>query len=158
MARGEENDLTQQARRATQHPQHRIQALQAKRPKQPEVHHIVVTVEKTFSGIESKTVPPLEETLRAMNNTSPSDCPTYRFKEWTSHDKSGLEFTLATIIPLLPQLILFGGVDLEALRVNMVRCITAHQLWELYGVTAPPGDVYHPAAGWWLLVISHIPG
>ena len=31
------------------------------------------------------------QTLRAMHNTSPSDCPTYRFKEWTSHDKSGLE-------------------------------------------------------------------
>ena len=36
----------------------------------------------------------------------------------------------------------------------MVRCITAHQLWQQYGVTSPLGDVYHPIAGWWLLVTS----
>ena len=36
----------------------------------------------------------------------------------------------------------------------MVRCINAHQLWEQYGVTFPPGDVYHPTAGWHLLVTS----
>ena len=27
-------------------------------------------------------------------------------------------------------------------------------LWEQYGLTSPPGDVYHPTAGWWLLVTS----
>ena len=33
----------------------------------------------------------------------------------------------------------------------MIRCITAHQLWEKY-VVFPPGDVYQPTQGWWLLV------
>ena len=36
----------------------------------------------------------------------------------------------------------------------MVTCITAHQLWQQYCVTSPPGNVYHQIAGLWLLVTS----
>ena len=36
----------------------------------------------------------------------------------------------------------------------MIRCITAHQLWEKYQVASPPGDVYQPSQDWWLLVTS----
>ena len=36
----------------------------------------------------------------------------------------------------------------------MVRCITAHQLWEKYHVVSLPGDVYQPTQGWCLSVIS----
>ena len=99
-------------------------------------------------------VPPLEITLKAMQATSPSDCPNYRFKEWTEHDQGGLEFTLSGVIPPMPPSITFGKMDAEGGGLEMVRCKTAHQLWEKYRVASPPGDVYHPTQGWWLLVTS----
>ena len=89
-----------------------------------------------------------------MHETSPTVCPTYHVKEWTWHDKSRLEFTLAAMITPLPPSMVFGKVEPEDTKVAMVRWITAHQLWQQYGVTSPPGDVYHPTAGWWLLVTS----
>ena len=36
----------------------------------------------------------------------------------------------------------------------MIRCITDNQLWKKYHITSPPGDVYQPSTGWWLLVTS----
>ena len=36
----------------------------------------------------------------------------------------------------------------------MIRCITANQLWNNYHIASPPGDVYQPSAGWWLLITS----
>ena len=89
--------------RMPDHPQHRIIAVQAQRQEHespPIVSHIIVTIEKTYTSIQSGVIPPLEATLRAMHDSSPSDCPTYRFKEWSSSERSGLEFTLAAIIPL----------------------------------------------------------
>ena len=136
------------------HMQHTIRSIQAKDQDVPQVHHVVISIEKTYSSIGPGVVPPLETTLKAMQGTPPSDCPTYRFKEWTCHDKSGLEFTLAAIIPPLPPSMVFGKIEPEDTKVAMVRCITAQKLWQQYGVTSPPGDVYHPTAGWWLLVTS----
>ena len=136
------------------HMQHTIRSIQAKDQDIPQVHHIVITTEKTYSSIGPGVVPPLETTLKAMQETSSSDCPTYRFKEWTWQQKSGLEFTLAAIIPPLPPSMVFGKLEPEDTKVAMVRCITAQKLWQQYGVTSPPGDVYHPTAGWWLLVTS----
>ena len=136
------------------HIQHTIRSIHAKDQDVPQVHHVVISIEKTYSSIGPGVVPPLETTLKAMQGTPPSDCPTYRFKEWTWHDKSGLEFTLATIIPPLPPSMVFGKIEPEDTKVAMVRCITAQKLWQQYGVTSPPGDVYHPTAGWWLLVTS----
>ena len=136
------------------HMQHTIRSIQAKDQDIPQVHHIVITTEKTYSSIGPGVVPPLETTLKAMQETSSSDCPTYRFKEWTWQEKSGLEFTLAAIIPPLPPSMVFGKLEPEDTKVAMVRCITAQKLWQQYGVTSPPGDVYHPTAGWWLLVTS----
>ena len=89
-----------------------------------------------------------------MHRFSPSDCPTYRFKEWTSHEKGGLEFTLAAIIPPLPPSFSFGELDDTCSNPLMIRCITANQLWQKYHITSPPGDVYQPSTGWWLLVTS----
>ena len=89
--------------RMPDHPQHRILAVQAQRQEHespPIVSHIIVKIEKTYTSIQSGVMPPLEATLRAMHDSSPSDCPTYRFKEWSSSERSGLEFTLAAIIPL----------------------------------------------------------
>ena len=129
-------------------------ALQDTNYEPPVVHHIVITVEKSFSSIESGTIAPLEVTLEAMSNTSPSDCPTYRFKEWTKHEKSGLEFTLAATIPQLPPSMMFGQVQPEDDKLGMMRCLTSHQLWERYGIVSPPGHIYRPTNGWWLLVTS----
>ena len=70
--------------RMPDHPQHRILAKRAQRQEHespPIVSHIIVTIEKTNTSIQSGVVPPLEATLRAMHDYCPSDCPTYRFKE-----------------------------------------------------------------------------
>ena len=52
-----------------------IRNIQAKDQEVPQVHHVVITVEKTYSSIGPTVVPPLETTLRAMQETSSSDCP-----------------------------------------------------------------------------------
>ena len=156
LARGVDAPATDSAdtKAIEDHMQHTIRSIQAKDQDIPQVHHIVITTEKTYSSIGPGVVPPLETTLKAMQETSSSDCPTYRFKEWTWQEKSGLEFTLAAIIPPLPPSMVFGKLEPEDTKVAMVRCITAQKLWQQYGVTSPPGDVYHPTAGWWLLVTS----
>ena len=134
--------------------QHELLTIQAKHQETPLVHHVVTTIEKTYSNVEPRILPPLDTTLKGMHETSPTDCPTYRFKEWTWHDKSGLEFTLAAIIPSLPPSIVLGKVEPEDTKVAMILCITANQIWQQYGVTSPLGDEYHPTTGWWLLVTS----
>ena len=45
-------------------------------------------------------------------------------------------------------------MDGEVGKIEMIRCITAHQLWEKYRVTSPLGDIYRPTQGWWQLVTS----
>ena len=132
-----------------QHPQHATLAIQAKRNIPSLVHHIVITVEKTYASI---VVPPLEIKLKALHNTSPSDCRNYRFWEWTRHDQSGLEFTLLVVLPPLPPSRMFGKTDPENGKPEMVRCVTAHHLWKRYHIASPPVDVYKPTHGWWLLV------
>ena len=89
-----------------------------------------------------------------MHGTLPSDCPTYRFKDWTRYDKRGLEFTLSAIIPPLPPSIVFGEIEPEYTNIAMIHFTTAQKIWQQYGVTSPPGDVYHPTAGCWLIVTS----
>ena len=71
-----------------------------------------------------------------------------------AHDRGGLEFTLSTVIPFLPPSMTFGEWDTNGDSLEMVRCITAHQLCEKYRVASPPGDIYHSTRGWWLLVTS----
>ena len=87
-------------------------------------------VEKTYSSIGPGVVPSLETTLKAMHGTSPTDCPTYRFKKWTWHDRSGLELTLAAVNPPLPPSMEFGKVEPKVTKVAVVRCFTAHKLWQ----------------------------
>ena len=156
LARGEDASAPALADTETfeDHAQHTIRSIQAEDQDIPRVHHIVITIEKTYSSVGPGVIPPMETTLKAMQGTSPSDCPAYRFKEWTWHEKSGLEFTLAAIIPPLPPSMVFGKIEPTDTKVAMVRCITAQKLWQQYGVTSPPGDVYHPTTGWWLLVTS----
>ena len=72
---------------------------------------------------------------------------------WTSHDKSGHEFTLAvTISPLPPSM--FEEVQHEDEKLVMIPCTNAHQIWKRYGNVSPSGDIYRPTDGWWLLVTS----
>ena len=97
-----------------EHPQYEILAVRAQRQEsitQPTVRHIIVTVEKIYARIESGLVPPLESTLKAMHDFSPSDCPTYRSKEWKHHERGGLEFTITAVIPPLPPSNTFGQVN-----------------------------------------------
>ena len=56
----------------------------------------------------------------------------------------------------LPPSIVFGKVEPEDTKVAIVGYITMHQLWQQYGVTSPPGDVYQPTAGWWQLETSSV--
>ena len=126
--------------RTPEHPKHGILAVRTQRQEHelsPTVRHIIVTVEKTNTSAESGVVPPLESTLKAMHDSSPSDCPTYRFKEWTCNERGGLEFTLTAIIPPLPPSITFGEVDKTCANTQMFRCISAYQLWEKYRVVSP---------------------
>ena len=104
LARGEDASAPALADTETfeDHAQHTIRSIQAEYQDIPRVHHIVTTIEKTYSSVGPGVIPPMETTLKAMQGTSPSDCPTYRFKEWTWHERSGLEFTLAAIIPPTP--------------------------------------------------------
>ena len=108
------------------HPQYEILKIRAKlqKPKSPPtIRHIILTIEKTFTSTECESIPPLESTLKEMHKFSPSNCPTYRFKEWTTHEKGGLEFTLAATIPLLPPSFLFGELDDTCNNPQMIRCI-----------------------------------
>ena len=126
--------------RTPEHPQHGILAIRAQRQKHgipPVVRPIIVTIEKTYTSIDSGVVPPPESTLKAMHDSSPSGCPTYRFKEWTCPERGGLEFILAAVIPPLPPSITFGEVNEVCVTAQMIRCITAHQLWEKYHVVSP---------------------
>ena len=102
------------------HDQHTICTIQTETQNVPQVHHVVITMEKTYSSVTPDIIPPLETTLKAMRETSPSDCPTYRFKEWTRHDKSGLEFTLTAIIPPLPPSMVFGDIAPEDTNIAMI--------------------------------------
>ena len=118
------------------------------------IHQIVISVEKTYTSVEPEAVAPLEITLKAMQNTSPSDCLNNRFKEWEQNDQVGLEFTLPAVITLLTPWMVFGNMDPKIGRTEMIRCKTARQLWERYCDTSPLGDIYRPIQGWWLLVTS----
>ena len=57
--------------------QHKVLAVQAKHQENPLIHHVVITTEKTYSSIEPGIVPPIETTLKAMHETSPTDCSAY---------------------------------------------------------------------------------
>ena len=143
--------------RAPHHLTHEVLTIQAQRrelePTQS-IQHIVVIVEKTYASMEPGVVPPLEVTLKAMHATSPSDCPNYRFKEWTQNDRGGLDFTLSAVRPPSPPSMTFGELDAEGGGLEMVRCITAHQLWENYRVASPRRRTApHPR----MVVTRHLP-
>ena len=86
-----------------------------------------------------------------MSKSKVAEEPCPRFKEWTS-DLRGLEFTLAVTVPPVTPKIVFGPFNFEREAIQILRCITADLLFDKYGVTCQPGEVYCPAQYWWLLV------
>ena len=86
-----------------EHSQYKVFAIETKRHNiSPLVHHVVIITETSYASIEPGVIPSLETSMKAMHGTSPSDCPNYRFMEWTQLDQIGLEITLPAAVPPLP--------------------------------------------------------
>ena len=117
------------------------------------VHRPTVRAEKTYSSLERCGDYPVDTILEKLSSPGVAKAPCLRFKEWTSYGK-GLEFTLATVMPLVPSNIAFRPFNFEREPVQMVRCITADLLCDKYGIHVDPGGVYSPAPHWWLLVTA----
>ena len=117
------------------------------------VHRLTVRAEKTYSAVERSGNHPVDAILEKLSLPGVEKAPCPRFKEWTS-DEKGLEFTLPTVMPPVPNNIAFGPFNFEREPVQMARCITADLLCDKYGVQVEPGGVYSPAPHWWLLVTA----
>ena len=117
------------------------------------VHRLTVRAEKTYSAVERSGNHPVDAILEKLSLPGVEKAPCPRFKEWTS-DEKGLEFTLPTVMPPVPNNIAFGPSNFEREPVQMARCITADLLCDKYGVQMEPGGVYSPAPHWWLLVTA----
>ena len=117
------------------------------------VHRLTVRAEKTYSAVERSGNHPVDVILEKLSLPGVEKAPCSRFKEWTS-DEKGLEFTLPTVMPPVPNNIAFGPFNFEREPVQMARCITADLLCDKYGVQVEPGGVYSPAPHWWLLVTA----
>ena len=117
------------------------------------VHRLTVRAEKTYSAVERSGDHPVDAILEKLSLPGVEKAPCPRFKEWTS-DEKGLEFTLPTVMPPVPNNFEFGLFNFEREPVQMARCITADLLCDKYGVQVEPGGVYSPAPHWWLLVTA----
>ena len=117
------------------------------------VHRPTVQAEKTYSAVERSGNHRVDAIFEKLSSPGVEKAPCLRFKEWTS-DEKGLEFTLPTVMPLVPNNIAFGPFNFERESVQMARCITADLLCDKYGVQVEPGGVYSPATQWWLLVTA----
>ena len=117
------------------------------------VHRLTVRAEKTYSAVERSGNHPVDVIFEKLSLPGVEKAPCPRFKEWTS-DEKGLEFTLPTVMPPVPNNIAFGPFNFEREPVQMARCITADLLCDKYGVQVEPGGVYSPAPHWWLLVTA----
>ena len=117
------------------------------------VNRLTVRAEKTYSAVERSGDHPVDTILEKLSSPGVAKAPCLRFKEWTS-DGKGLEFTLPTVMPPVPNNIAFGPFNFEREPVQMARCITADLLCDKYGVQVEPGGVYSPGPHWWLLVTA----
>ena len=117
------------------------------------MHRLTVRAEKPYSAVERSGNHPVDVILEKLSLPGVEKAPCPRFKEWTS-DEKGLEFTLPTVMPPVPNNIAFGPFNFEREPVQMARCITADLLCDKYGVQVEPGGVYSPAPHWWLLVTA----
>ena len=113
--------------------------------------------EKDFSWGRMNQKVPSRDDPATDRRTRRCKAPCPRLKEWTS-DGKGLEFTLATVVPLVPPNNVFGPFNLrepvQREPVQMARCITADLLLDRYEVEEEPGGVYSPAPYWCLLVTA----
>ena len=117
------------------------------------VHRLTVRAEKTYSAVERSGNHPVDVILEKLSLPGVEKAPCPRFKEWTS-DEKGLEFTLPTVMPPVPNNSAFGPFNFEREPVQMARCITADMLCDKYGVPVEPGGVYSPVPHWCLLVTA----
>ena len=117
------------------------------------VYRLTVRAEKTYSAVERSGDHSVDIILEKLSSPGVAKAPCPRFKEWTS-DGKGLEFTLPTVMPPVPNNIAFGPFNFEREPVQMARCITADLLCDKYGNQVEPGGVYSPAPHWWLLVTA----
>ena len=117
------------------------------------VYRLTVPAEKTYSAVERSGDHPVDTILEKLSSPVVAKAPCPRFRELTS-DGKGLEFTLPTVMPPVPNNIAFGPSNFERQPVQMARCITADLLCDKYGVQVEPGGVYSPAPHWWLLVTA----
>ena len=117
------------------------------------VYRLTVRAEKTYSAVERSGDHPIDAMLEKLSSPGVAKAPCPRFKEWTS-DGKGLEFTLPTVMPPVPNNIAFGPFNFEREPVQMARCITVDLLCDKYEVHVEPGGVYSPAPHWWLLVTA----
>ena len=117
------------------------------------MYRLTVRAEKTYSAVVRSGDQPVDTSLRKLSSPGVSKAPCPRFKEWTSDGKV-LEFTLATVVPPVPNNVVFGPFNFEREPVQMARCITADLLCDKKGVHVEPGGVYSPPPHWWLLVTA----
>ena len=71
------------------------------------VHRLTVRAEKTYSSLERHGDHPVDTILEKLSLPGVAKAPCPRFKEWTS-DGKGLEFTLATVMPQYPAILLLA--------------------------------------------------
>ena len=71
------------------------------------VYRLTVRAEKTYSAVERSGDHPVDTILEKLSSPGVAKAPCPRFKEWTS-DGKGLEFTLPTVMPPVPNNIAFG--------------------------------------------------
>ena len=71
------------------------------------VHRIIERAEKTFTGVERTDNYPTETILQHFAAPGVAKAPCPQFKEWTN-DGKGPEFTLATVVPPIPPIIVFA--------------------------------------------------
>ena len=71
------------------------------------VHRLIVRAEKIYSAVERSGNHPVDAIFEKLSSPGVEKAPSPRFKEWTS-DEKGLEFTLPTVMPPVPNNIAFG--------------------------------------------------
>ena len=114
------------------------------------MHRLTVRAEKTYSAVERIGDHPVDTILQKLLLPGFAKDPCPKFKEWSS-DRKSLEFTLATMMPPVPSIIVFGPFNFEREPARIARCITAELMCDKYGVHVEPGGVYIPIS---LVVLS----
>ena len=115
------------------------------------INCVVIRAEKTYIRLERERIFPVDVILEELSKSKVAEEPCPRFKEWRSNFR-GLKYKVAVTVPPVTPYIVSGRFNFEKEPIEMVRCITADLLFDKYGVTCQPGEVYRPAQ---LVTASH---